>query len=267
MRAGTKPDPLTGDVVLAPVRPLPLKEQVSSRLRHLIENGTLAPGEQLPSERELSEQLRVSRGTVREAIQFLHALGLVEIRHGTGTFVASTVDDPQRLRQEWRSWTLRHAARVHDLLEVRRGLEAFAAELAAERQEAAGLAGMRTALSEMRRAQRDHDVAALVESDVLFHHSLAAATGNTPLVELADALGRELLRERAAVWDIPGRPERSLEEHSRIEASIRAGDRRAARRRLIEHLKSVERDIDTLVSDLGHGPRSRATATRHRETR
>lgn len=242
-------DALAASVGLQPLRPLPLKEQVSARLRQLIEDGELAPGQQLPSERELSELLQVSRGTVREAIQFLHALGLVEIRHGAGTFVASAVHDPRRLRDEWRSWTRRHAGRVHDLLEVRRGLEAFAAELAALRQAAPGLEGMAAALVQMREAEASGDVAALVESDVAFHRALAEAAGNAALVELSDALGPELLRERAAVWDIPGRAARSLKEHARIEAAVRGGDSRAARRRLLEHLESVEQDIDALVHD------------------
>jgi GntR family transcriptional repressor for pyruvate dehydrogenase complex len=234
-------------VELEPLHPLPLKEQVSRRLRQLIEEGRLAPGQQLPSERELSEQLQVSRGTVREATQFLHALGLVEIRHGSGTFVASA-DGRQRLRQEWRSWTRRHADRVHELLEVRRGLEAFAAELAAARKLPAGLEHMRAALDQMREAERDHDVTGLVESDVMFHRAVAETTGNAALVELADALGSQLLRERAAVWDIPGRALRSLKEHASIDRAIRSGDSRSARGKLVEHLASVEHDIDALVS-------------------
>src|SRR3712207_7057556 len=52
----------------------------------------------------------------------------------------------------------------------------------------------------------------LVQADVLFHHGLALASANVALIELADALGTQLLRERAATWDIPGRPQRSLRE-------------------------------------------------------
>ncbi|HWQ24649.1 MAG TPA: FadR/GntR family transcriptional regulator [Gaiellaceae bacterium] len=244
-------------VPLEPLQPLPLKEQVSRSLRQLIEDGVLQPGQQLPSERELSEQLRVSRGTVREAIQFLHALGLLEIRHGTGTFVASAVDDPRRLRREWRSWTARHADRVHELLEVRRGLEAFTAELAALRQVPAGLERMDAALDQMRVALDRGDVTALVESDVMFHRALAETTGNDALVELSETLGVQLLPERAAVWDLPGRAARSLEEHSRIARAVRAGDRPGARRRLVAHLASVERDIDRFVSAPAR-PRSRS---------
>jgi len=252
-------------VGLEPLQPLPLKEQVTKRLRRLIEQGELKPGQQLPSERELGEQLQVSRGTVREAIQFLQALGLVDIRHGAGTFVASASDDRQHLRREWRTWTRRHAGRVHELLEVRRGLEAFAAELAAGRRFGPGLDAMTEALEQMRDAVPELDVAALVESDVMFHRGLCESTGNGALVELAEALGGRLLRERAALWDIPGRARRSLDQHSRIEAAVRAGDGRRARTQVLAHLTSVEKDIDSLVSAPERPASTRIPSTRRTE--
>ena len=68
----------TAAIEFEPVRPLALKERVIRQLTQLIDDGVLKPGDQLPSERELSDELRVSRGTVREAVQFLQALGLLE---------------------------------------------------------------------------------------------------------------------------------------------------------------------------------------------
>jgi len=241
-------------VQLDPLRGLPLKEQVVRRLAGLIEEGVLQPGDRLPSERELSEQLRVSRGTVREAVQFLHALGLMEIRHGSGTFVRVSSGDQEGLRDEWRRWTLRHAERVRELLEVRKGLESFAAELAAERADETSLETMSIALERMEAAVGAPDVTALVQADVLFHRALCAAAGNAALSELADALGEQLLRERGATWDLPGRPARSLAEHGEIEHAVRAGDASRARESVLAHLESVERDVGGLraMSEANH---------------
>jgi GntR family transcriptional repressor for pyruvate dehydrogenase complex len=237
----------SGDVLgLTPLRSQPLKEQVLEQLRPLVDGGTLKPGDQLPSERELSEQLQVSRGTVREAVQFLGALGVVEIRHGQGTFVRATLGNPA-VRDEWRAWTLRNSGRIRDLLEVRRGLESFAAELAAQRRDRRQLHTLEGTLEEMAEAIRSGDVPALVQSDIHFHHELCAAAGNPALVELADALGQQLLRERAAVWDIRGRAERSLDEHTAIFQAVDSGDGTKARRALVAHLESVERDLGRLV--------------------
>ena len=231
---------------LEPLRPRPLKDQVAGELRRMIEQH-LQPGDQLMSERELSERLRVSRGTVREAVQFLHALGLVEIRHGSGTFVRAAHKGREELRTQWREWTMRHAERIHELLEVRRGLESFAAELAAERLADQGADTMAAALAQMAAAAASSDVAAAVEADALFHHGLCQATGNPTLVELDDAICRQLIQERAAAWDLPGRSQRSIEEHSAIFEAIRRRHGGAARAAVIAHLSSVERDLERAV--------------------
>lgn len=252
-----------GPVRLDSLRPPPLKQQVVQTLRNLIDDGVLHPGDQLPSERQLSEQMEVSRGTVREAVQFLDALGLVEIRHGLGTFVSGD-RDLDELRREWRRWTVRNAERVHDLLEVRRGLESFAAELAATRGTTApGVEAMEEAIEAMRVAC---DVPALVQADMLFHRALCEASGNQALVELAETVGRGLLRERAFSWDIPGRPQRSLDEHSEILEAVRSGDGLAARAMAVQHLSSVEHDLNEFLSKDEAGsarqPQSTSTETR-----
>jgi GntR family transcriptional regulator, transcriptional repressor for pyruvate dehydrogenase complex len=241
-------------VELEPVRPLALKERVISQLTRLIEEGDLQPGDQLPSERELSEELQVSRGTVREAVQFLQAVGLVEIRHGSGTFVRLAAD-PAKLRGEWREWTIRHSERIRDLLEIRRGLEPFAAELAAQRAGPEDLAAMEDALSQMEPATSGPNVTALVQADAAFHHAVCAASQNPALAEFADALGEQLMRERGATWDLPGRPKRSLTEHRAIYDAVRAGDPEAAGKSALDHLISVERDLDRSLLDPNHDKR------------
>jgi len=235
-------------VRLTPLRTPPLKEQVVHELVRLIDEGALKAGDRLPTERELSERLAVSRSTVREAVQFLQALGVVEIRHGSGSFVAARGSRSHELRREWRRWTRNHVGRIHDLLEVRQGIEPFAAELAARRV-AAGTAAssplesMAEALELMEEAGENGDVAALVRADMLFHRTMCDASGNAVLVELVELLGQELVRERAATWDIDGRPRRSLAEHRTIYDSVAAGDASAARNAVLEHLRSVELDI------------------------
>ena len=231
---------------LEPVRPLALKERVIRQLTRLIDDGILAPGDQLPSERELSEELQVSRGTVREAVQFLQTLGLLEIRHGSGTFVRPATD-ASSLRDEWREWTIRHAERIHDLLEIRKGLEPFAAELAAERAGAPEVAAMEEALEQMEPAVDPPDLAALVQADLAFHHALCAAAGNAALTEFADALGEQLVRERGTIWNLPGRPSRSLVEHRAICDAVREGNPRRARKAVLQHLERVEADLGASV--------------------
>jgi GntR family transcriptional repressor for pyruvate dehydrogenase complex len=250
MARETKPRPERGPspLQLSSLQTPSLKERVLAELRRAIEQGWLQPGDQLPSERELSDQLAVSRSTVREAIQLLEALGVVEVRHGSGTYVRAR-PDADTVRVEWREWTRRYSSRVHQLLEVRLGLEAFAAELAALRHNSAQLEQLESSLEEMANIIDAGDIPMLVQIDVGFHSNLYRATGNAPLVELLDEIGRQLLRERAATWDRPGRPQRSLEQHRAIVDAIRARNPLAARQALVAHLRSIEEELDLYAGE------------------
>jgi DNA-binding FadR family transcriptional regulator len=234
-------------VKLASLRTPPLKEQVIHELMRLVNDGALSPGDRIPTERELSEQLAVSRGTVREAVQFLQALGVLEIRHGSGIYVGGSGSRAQDLRRDWRRWTRKHAGRIQELLEVRQGIESFAAELAATRVaaglvDAAAFDAMIEALAVMASGDTS-EVPNLVRADMLFHRSLCRASGNGALVELADVLGNELVRERAALFAIDGRLELSCVEHRAIHDAVSAGRPADARAAVLAHLRSVEVDI------------------------
>jgi GntR family transcriptional repressor for pyruvate dehydrogenase complex len=204
---------------------------------------------------------------VREAVQLLQALGRLEIRHGSGTFVAASAERADELRQEWRRWTRRHAARVHELLEVRRGIESFAAALAAQRlgsasEASVGVAAMEAALVAMQEARDGGDVPGLVGADMAFHRGLCEATGNVALVELTELISRELVRERAASWDLDGRPDRSLVEHREIYRAVCAGDAAGARAAVLSHLRSVELDISSSVlAEASAEPRQKGETT------
>jgi GntR family transcriptional repressor for pyruvate dehydrogenase complex len=189
----------------------------------------------------------VSRGTVREAVQFLQALGLLEVRHGSGTVVSHQPEDRQALRQVWQTWTARNVGRIRELLEVRRGLDLFAAELASRRRVPDALQTMADAIGQMRAGMRDDDVTAGVQADVLFHRAVGEATGNIALIELIESIGEQLMQERAALLSQPARPQLSLDEHTAIYDAIRAGDPELARAAALAHLESVEKGIDELA--------------------
>ena len=235
-------------IPLQRLRSVPVKEQVLEELKRLIEDGTLKPGDQLPSERELSERFGVSRSTIREAIQLLAALGLLEVQHGLGTFVRGSASDVEWLRNTWRDWTMHNSDQIRELLEVRRGIESLAAELAAIHRDAASLTAMAEAIEQMRRARGTQDAPAFVEADMLFHGALSAASGNKTLARLADAIGKQLVRERAATWDIDGRPKRSLAEHTAIYEAVKRGHVTDARAAVIAHLTSIAHDVERLAA-------------------
>lgn len=240
------------ELPLTSLRSLPLKDQVVRQLTDLIEGGALPVGAQLPSERELAAQLQVSRSTVREAVQFLESLGVVEIRHGAGTFVRAGGGAARELQEEWREWVSRHTRRIRELLEVRRGLETFAAELACQNATEDGLRAARAALEQAAEAVDDDDVPTLVQADVRFHGAIAEATGNVALADLLTAIGAQLMRERAATLGVAGRPHRSQLEHTEIFEALQARDVERARAAVLAHLQSIEDDVGGLVAEHEH---------------
>src|SRR6478735_3379710 len=152
-------------------------EQVVSFVRGLIERGELRRGDRLPAERDLATQVGVSRPTVRAGLQALQAMGVVQSRHGSGTYIP---DGPPTLGSEPLSFQAAlHGFTREEMYEARRILEVGAAGLAAERaipEQTATLADEVASLfATMGDPQR------FLVHDINFHRTLAAASGN-PIV-------------------------------------------------------------------------------------
>ena len=163
-------------------RPLALQlvESIGDRVR----DGRVAPGDKLPTEAAIMAEFGVSRTVVREAISKLQASGLVETRHGIGTFVVGLGDaTPFRIAPEQFA-TLRDVIAV---LELRIGVETEAAGLAAQRRTPENLREMRTALDAFASAIEEGRDA--VGPDFQFHLEIARATQNPHFTDLMGTLG------------------------------------------------------------------------------
>jgi DNA-binding FadR family transcriptional regulator len=236
-----EPDSYRSGPALEPVRSLQRYEHVAERLAAEIRAGAFAPGERLPSERELARRLEVGRASVREAIAALQVQGAIETRPGSGSFVAPDARD-----------RLPAVARAHDaspaaLLEARALIEPQVARLAAERgrpdPECERL------LAAMEAASEPADPAARAgwnESDRLFHRQIAALTGNPVLVGIADQVASlmdqplwQRLRDDSIAT--PGRTAIHLAEHRMIYEAIAERDPEAAALYAAQHVKRVRR--------------------------
>lgn len=220
-----------------------LSEQVAQQLAGEIRAGQLAPGDKLPTEARLVEQFQVSRTVVREALSRLKSLGLVDSRQGSGVYVqANAALEP--LNFDARHAVSREA--VKQLVEVRRALEAEAADLACLRRTPAQLDDLRAAL------QAIDDATAAgqdgVEEDVRFHRMIAQAAGNPFLMGTLDYLARfqrgsiRVTRANEARREDFAREVR--QEHLAILQAIEAGDAAQARHAAAEHLRNAARRID-----------------------
>lgn len=232
------------------VQPRNGSHQVAKQIKTLIENRSLQAGARLPSERELSAQLGVSRATVREAIQSLASLGYLEVRHGFGTLVSqhvTTLEDPAY----WVPWLSDHRSDVLALLDVREALEVRAAALAAEAvakpvaEVVPLLRAMDDNLAQWEEAARNRDVDSLEHLDLEFHALIAEMSGNGYLLRLAKSINHVIF-DRRAVLAVPGRAGRSLTEHVPIAEALRKADPAAAAAAMTVHMGSLKATVRQL---------------------
>ncbi len=235
------------------VRKTRVSQDIIEQVRDLFTSGRLKPGDRLPSERELSEALSVSRSSVREAVRAMESLGLIEARAGEGTFVASLSgnrgSDPlvASLHQDWST--------QHKLFEVRRVIEPDLAALAARRATVDQIERLRAILND-----QEADIArggTGMKQDTLFHYLLAEATGNEVLVRIMDSLMDLLLKTREESLQHDKRPARSLKQHRAMLRAIEARNPRAAERLMYQHIAEIEE----LVFSQGNQPPAERSAS------
>ena len=218
---------------LEPIQRSSVYEQVLERLRDFIDTQQLKPGDRLMSEREIAEQLGVSRTSVRQALTALKVLGLVESRQGDGVYL---LRPPNSVISTLAS-ELVSSEDDHPLIwEVREAIEVQAARLAARRRTADDLAEMHAALDEM-----DSSIAEGgdgIEGDRRFHRAISAAAHNPFLQELIEQLAPMMDRTSAASLTTAGRPARSLQAHREILEAITARDEGIALERMRQHVET-----------------------------
>jgi GntR family transcriptional regulator, transcriptional repressor for pyruvate dehydrogenase complex len=212
-------------------------ELVVGRVRGLIERGELKSGDRLPPERELAQQLGVSRPSVRSGLKSLAAMGVVQIRQGAGTFITG---GPPVLGSEPLSFLAAlHGFTRAQMFDARLVLEVAVAGLAAERAAPDKLIAISDETTGMFASLESPH--AFLEHDIRFHQAVAAASDNPILasvVEMVSKLFYELRRDSIAVaTDL----KLAADEHRAIYQAIRSGDPERARRAMEDHLRRAAR--------------------------
>jgi GntR family transcriptional repressor for pyruvate dehydrogenase complex len=223
---------------LKPIKPKRISDQVFDQLRELIFRSQLKPGDQLMPERELATALNVSRTTVRNAINKLVVMGLLEHKQGQGTFVRRPdAKDRNPLAVAMQA----EDATLEDLLEVRMGLECNAAALAAERADEKDIHLLEFSLKEMCREVDSERLG--TEADVAFHMAIAYATKNPVQVHIMrtfyDFLFFGIRESLAHLYEEPADIQKIIDQHAAIFAAIRAHDRQAAYQAMQNHIAFV----------------------------
>jgi GntR family transcriptional repressor for pyruvate dehydrogenase complex len=221
--------------LIEPIKKTRIAEEVADRIRMLVLDGTFPAGRPLPSERLLRGRFAVSRGSIRDALRMLEMIGLLETRHGQGTFPQELTVD--RLVAPLASvMTYRQDLR-DELMDVRRMFEPAVASAAATRATDEDFADLQRILETQRRKLKTGR-SAIVE-DTAFHAALARSTRNRVVVSIMATLNDLLVESRTLALKQKGRPERSIEGHEAVVAALRCRDAEGAARAMYKHIDQI----------------------------
>lgn len=204
-----------------------LIDQAVGRLRQQITSGAWPVGTRIPAEPELTELIGVGRNTVREAVQSLVHAGMLERRQGSGTYVISNSELATAMGRQIAG------AHQRDVLEVRRSLEVEAARLAAQRRTPEQVHELRELRDRRAAAYAGGDLDAMVEADLVLHHTIAVAADNPVLLTMYENLIDAVTANIRFNFEHPANEDDA--HHALVEAIAR-GDTADAMREIDDYL-------------------------------
>lgn len=232
-------------MIFTPIQAQRVYMQIVNQIIDLVRKGEFPDGAQLPPERNLAEQLGVSRASLREALSALQIIGLVKTKPGQGTFICAR-KVPSLLQLDT-SWLYEEEESPFAILQARKTVEPHIAALAARQRSDAVLKRLGQILDSVEVDLSDRNI--FSEGDRKFHKAISEATENPVLMSMMSIV-YELMGHRLWLTLVtesflthPGWPQKGTAQHRRIYEAIRAQNEKAAAARMREHLESVERMI------------------------
>jgi len=213
-------------------------EEISDIILAEIKSGKLKPGDKLPAITKLADSYGVSQASVREALNRLKVLEVIEVKHGHGSFVNQQM--PLGFEQNFEIIT---KADIANLLDLRKIIEVGCARSACEKAEQKDLEKMENTLQKMWTAVENNELGEQADYD--FHMAIAEATGNPLLINLMEDVSDTMIRtmkETRRIWlyETKKSIQKIYDEHKLILKAIKDKDEEAAARNMYRHLKEVE---------------------------
>jgi GntR family transcriptional regulator, transcriptional repressor for pyruvate dehydrogenase complex len=217
--------------VMGPIRAEGLTENVVRLLKDCIRRRIITPGERLPPERELAALLKISRGSLRQALKALEVMGVLNVVQGSGAYLADRAEvilrDPEELLVPLRGHSFA------EMYEARRAMEAESCACAALRASEQDVEKMRAEIRSMH--AMGAAIRKFVSHDNAFHHHIAVASGNSVFIWFIDLL-QNVLAKGQLIHARSEQMQASIAEHEAILAAIEAHDPKTARREMLAHL-------------------------------
>lgn len=237
---------------------MPLVEHLTDDIRALIRERQLAPGERLPAERQLAQQLGASRSSVREAIRVLVNQGVLRTRRGGGTYVDGQQPTPEN-RTHHQLFTALDPlvsgdpAYRYDVLEARHALEAGTVWHAALRATDEDKARIRQCFDAIADHQARGDSVQTARADANFHLAIAEASHNAVMLQtmqgMFELLEATVTENRQRMYVLPRTQEQLAAQHQAVMDAVFRGDAEAARQAVCSHLEYVHARVRELDED------------------
>jgi len=230
-------------MLLKPIKRVRLYENAVEQIQSLILRNRYKPGDRLPPERNLAQQLNISRPSLREALRILSVMGLIQINVGNGIYVKEVSFLPyvesvnlsisSRLQMERDSFI--------KLWQVRKILEVAMVELLGRRVTEPLLKSLWHCIEEMKKNIDDQD--SFISSGIRFHRLIAEAGQNEILILLWDTLVELIRKSHDKIYRIARSPKRSLLAHRRIYFALKKRNVRKAVEAMRKHMAEEEQAL------------------------
>lgn len=200
----------------------PVPKAALAEIQKLIAERSLKPGECLPGQRELSEQMGISRPAIREAVAMLETLGVVDVRPGRGVFLSQPGDAaPTDLEAAWR---LSARSSPQEIYQLRFAIEGFAVRMAARRVGPKDVSRLREINAGMERLLEEGDVVAAAAEDFAFHLAIVRLSANRAMEQILKNIDRLILGTQMMPLSGRQRLFEPIEEHGKILDGLERGD-------------------------------------------
>lgn len=226
---------------MSSIKRVRLSENIVDAMKNMIVKENLQPGDRFFSENKLAAMLGVSRASVREAVKILEIGGKVIVLQGKGIFIAPPSpfpDHPQHLL-----WFQENEKLLLDHFEARLILEERTARYAAEQASPGDIRDLEDIHEAFLREAGSTETVVLIGVDKVFHQTIAKMTGNRTLYGLMRLMTTSLSEGWITSLSVPGRVEKTVEEHGAVLDAIRSGDGLKAEKMMRRHLANALRDI------------------------
>src|ERR1700733_14322828 len=232
-----------------PIHRETVMDMVARRIEQLVRSGDLKAGDRLPPEPDLAQMLRVSRGSLREALKGLMYLGLIKSRAGDGTYIQSSLS--RVLNQHFQWMILLEEVKHLEIYELRKIIEPDAAALAAKRATRADIERLEAALDGLAAGGGNPEL--FRAFDIQFHDAFAQASGNVAIQTTMRMLYHATSEARKAVLPFIEDWDRHWQRHERMFAYIRDHKPALARKAVLEDLHYAESLLREHAASFGKG--------------